>query len=62
MTGRHAEAHRRSLADKNGFWLDAAKAITWTKAPARALDDSRPPFYRWFLFLSNHRQYIVCKW
>jgi propionyl-CoA synthetase len=48
MTGRYAEAHRRSLADKEGFWLEAAKAVTWTRAPTRALDASRPPFYRWF--------------
>ncbi len=48
MTGRHAEAHRRSLEDKEGFWLEAAKAVTWTKPPTRALDAKNPPFYRWF--------------
>ena len=48
MTGRHAEAHRRSLEDKEGFWLEAAKAVTWTKPPTRALDARNPPFYRWF--------------
>ena len=48
MTGRYAEAHRRSLEDKEGFWLEAAKAVTWTRPPTRALDASKPPFYRWF--------------
>ena len=48
MTGRHAEAHRRSLEDKEGFWLEAAKAVTWTRPPTRALDSAKPPFYRWF--------------
>ena len=48
MTGRHAEAHRRSLIDKEGFWLEAAKAVSWTQPPTRALEASRPPFYRWF--------------
>ncbi len=48
MTGRHAETHRRSLEDKEGFWLEAAKAVTWTRPPTRALDASKPPFYRWF--------------
>ncbi|MSP48501.1 MAG: propionyl-CoA synthetase [Alphaproteobacteria bacterium] len=48
MTGRYAEAHRRSLADKEGFWLEAAEAVTWTTPPTRALDASKPPFYRWF--------------
>src|SRR5262245_8911827 len=48
MTGRHAEAHRRSLEDKEGFWLEAAKAVAWTTPPTKALESSRPPFYRWF--------------
>ena len=48
MTGRHAEAHRRSLEDKEGFWLEAARAVTWTRPPTKALDAKNPPFYRWF--------------
>ncbi|GAB3289851.1 propionyl-CoA synthetase [Parasphingorhabdus pacifica] len=46
--GAYAEAHRRSLSDPEGFWLDAAGAIEWENAPARALDDSGAPFYEWF--------------
>ncbi|GAA4840544.1 propionyl-CoA synthetase [Saccharopolyspora rosea] len=46
--GAYADAHRRSLADPDGFWLDAATAIDWERAPSRALDDSRAPFHRWF--------------
>jgi propionyl-CoA synthetase len=30
------------------FWLRAAQAIDWEVTPQRALDASRPPFYRWF--------------
>jgi len=48
MTGRYAETHRRSLEDKDGFWLEAARGISWMKPPVAALDDSNPPFYRWF--------------
>src|SRR5512134_1655772 len=40
--------HRRSLTDRERFWLEAAEAVDWTRRPTRALDDSRPPFYRWF--------------
>jgi propionyl-CoA synthetase len=40
--------HRRSLTDREGFWLEAAEAVDWTRRPTLALDDSRPPFYRWF--------------
>ena len=40
--------HARSLADREGFWMEQAAAIDWHRKPDRALDDSRPPFYRWF--------------
>ena len=47
-SGAYADAHARSLRDPEGFWLDAARAIDWTVAPTRALDDSAAPLYRWF--------------
>lgn len=37
-----------SITDPATFWADAAKAVTWTRAPQRILDDTNPPFYRWF--------------
>jgi propionyl-CoA synthetase len=37
-----------SIEDPAAFWADAARAVTWTRAPRRVLDDSHPPFYRWF--------------
>ncbi|MBV9833400.1 MAG: propionyl-CoA synthetase [Alphaproteobacteria bacterium] len=40
--------HRRSLEDREGFWLEQTWAIDWARRPTRALDDSRAPFYRWF--------------
>ncbi|TDO44399.1 propionyl-CoA synthetase [Kribbella sp. VKM Ac-2527] len=46
--GAYEESYRRSLADPESFWLDAAAAISWTKPPTRALDDSAAPLYRWF--------------
>ena len=38
----------RSMNDPEGFWADAARLIDWTKPWDRVLDDSNPPFYRWF--------------
>jgi len=38
----------RAAADPEGFWADAAGAIDWTTPPGRILDESRPPFTRWF--------------
>ncbi len=46
--GRYAEVFRRSLADPEGFWGEAAKEIDWYRAPAVVLDASTPPFYHWF--------------
>lgn len=37
-----------SINDPVAFWRDAADAVTWTRTPERILDDSNPPFYRWF--------------
>ncbi|MFF7248289.1 propionyl-CoA synthetase [Embleya sp. NPDC008237] len=46
--GAYERAHRRSLEDPDGFWLEAAAAIDWVTPPTRALDDSAAPLYRWF--------------
>ncbi|ONI69104.1 propionyl-CoA synthetase [Kribbella sp. ALI-6-A] len=46
--GAYDDSYRRSLADPEGFWLDAAEAISWSRPPTRALDDSAAPIYRWF--------------
>ncbi|HWM59807.1 MAG TPA: propionyl-CoA synthetase [Pseudonocardia sp.] len=46
--GTYDDIHSASVADPEGFWLEAATAIDWTVAPKRAIDASRPPFYRWF--------------
>jgi propionyl-CoA synthetase len=46
--GSYAEAFQRSLIDPEGFWLDAAKAVDWTREPDRALDSTAAPLYRWF--------------
>ncbi|HEV8016645.1 MAG TPA: propionyl-CoA synthetase [Stellaceae bacterium] len=48
MTSRQEEEHRRSLADPEGFWAEAAAAIDWERRWDMVLDKSRPPFYRWF--------------
>ena len=37
-----------SLRDPEGFWRTAAEGIDWVTPPSRILDDSRPPFYRWY--------------
>src|SRR5260221_5248824 len=47
MTG-YAEVYRRALEKPEEFWAEMAEAIDWEKRWDRVLDDSQPPFYRWF--------------
>jgi propionyl-CoA synthetase len=46
--GRYEDVFRRSLSDPAGFWTEAAAAVDWYQDPQVILDDSNPPFYRWF--------------
>ena len=48
MSSRYEDAYRRSLADPEGFWAEAAAAVDWDKPWERVLDASNPPFYRWY--------------
>jgi propionyl-CoA synthetase len=45
----YREFHRRSIADREGFWAEQAKLIEWHKPFGRVLDYSRPPFAKWFV-------------
>jgi propionyl-CoA synthetase len=45
----YREFHRRSIADREGFWADEATRIHWHKPFGKVLDYSRPPFARWFV-------------
>jgi propionyl-CoA synthetase len=48
-TGDMENAFKRSLNDPAGFWGEAAEAVHWHKKWKRVLDNSRQPFYRWFV-------------
>ena len=48
MAARYEEIFRRSLADPEGFWGEAAEAIDWERRWDKVLDQSRPPFSLWF--------------
>ncbi|HUR34426.1 MAG TPA: propionyl-CoA synthetase [Vicinamibacterales bacterium] len=41
-------AYARSMAEPEAFWGEAAAGVTWFRRWDRVLDESRPPFYRWF--------------
>jgi propionyl-CoA synthetase len=44
----YAEVYADWKRDPEGFWMRAAEAIDWQRAPSRALDDTRAPLYGWF--------------
>ena len=46
--GPYAAIHAASLGDPEAFWLDAARAIDWTRPPTRAFDPSAGSYGRWF--------------
>ena len=46
--GKYDEIFQKSIQDPEGFWAEAAESIDWYKKWDRVLDDSNPPFYRWF--------------
>ncbi len=46
--GRYENVYRRSLADPEGFWAEAARAIDWIEPWQKVLDRSNSPFDRWF--------------
>ena len=46
---RFDPVYQRSVAQPSEFWAEAAAEIDWVTPWARALDDSRAPFYRWFV-------------
>jgi propionyl-CoA synthetase len=48
MSSLYEQTYTRSLEDSNGFWAEAAEDVHWYRKWDKVLDDSRPPFYRWF--------------
>jgi propionyl-CoA synthetase len=42
------EVFARSISEPAVFWGEAASLVDWFSRPQQVLDDSRPPFYRWF--------------
>lgn len=42
------DSYRRWQQDPDGFWLEAAGALRWTRAPSNGCDTSQSPAGRWF--------------
>ncbi|MCB9079846.1 MAG: propionyl-CoA synthetase [Anaerolineaceae bacterium] len=48
MAGSFDQVYASWKADPQGFWAKAAEEIDWYEKWDKVLDDSNPPFYRWF--------------
>ncbi|NEX21200.1 propionyl-CoA synthetase [Thiorhodococcus mannitoliphagus] len=44
----YQSVYDRSMSDPAAFWAEAAALIDWDKPWDQVLDESNPPFYRWF--------------
>ncbi|MGJ4727826.1 propionate--CoA ligase [Luteimonas sp. SDU101] len=45
----YEELYRQSIEAPEEFWAEQARAIHWHRPPERILDDSNPPFRKWFV-------------
>jgi acetyl-CoA synthetase len=43
------EVYERAAADPLGWWTAQAEELDWFQKWSRVLDDSNPPFYKWFM-------------
>ncbi len=43
-----ASLHARAELDPDEFWADQARELHWNEPFTTILDDSNPPFYKWF--------------
>ena len=48
MDSAFKSVYQSALEDPETFWAQAAEDVHWYRRWDRVLDDSTPPFYRWF--------------
>src|SRR5713101_2956273 len=48
MASTYDEVYDHWRQDPEAFWAEAAEAVHWYRKWDKVLDDSHPPFYRWF--------------
>ncbi|MFZ0548929.1 MAG: propionyl-CoA synthetase [Candidatus Promineifilaceae bacterium] len=58
----YAEAYQKSIEDREGFWGEVAESVHWYKKWDKVLDDSNPPFYRWFVGGELNTCYNALDW
>jgi len=57
--------HEETVKDKSAiekWWAKWAEQLSWFKKWEKVLDDSRPPFYRWFVGGETNLAYLCTDW
>ncbi|ACX52930.1 acetate/CoA ligase [Ammonifex degensii KC4] len=57
--------HAETVKDKaaiEAFWAEWAEKLPWFKKWDKVLDDSNPPFYRWFVGGETNLAYLAVDW
>ena len=55
----YKEIHSQSVKDYKQFWASIASEIDWFKPWERVIDDSNPPFYKWFVGGEINASYLA---
>lgn len=55
----YKELYDKSVEDYKNFWASVASEIEWFKPWERILDDSNPPFYKWFVGGELNASYLA---
>ncbi|MEM0092421.1 MAG: acetate--CoA ligase, partial [Saccharolobus sp.] len=55
----YKEIHSNSVKDYKQFWASVASELDWFKPWEKVLDDSNPPFYKWFVSGEINASYLA---
>ncbi|ADX86388.1 acetate--CoA ligase [Saccharolobus islandicus] len=55
----YKEIHSQTVKDYKQFWASVASEIDWFKPWEKTLDDSNPPFYKWFVGGELNASYLT---
>ncbi|BCS93805.1 acetate--CoA ligase [Metallosphaera javensis (ex Sakai et al. 2022)] len=51
--------HKRTVENNQEYWESVARELDWFKPWEKVLDDSRPPFYKWFVGGELNASYLA---
>ena len=55
----YKEIHSQSVKDYKQFWASVASELEWFRPWEKVLDDSNPPFYKWFVGGEINASYLA---